>query len=304
MKRISPTGDLAFKKVLASDENKDILCGLINDFFNVNVTVDEITIKNPYNIKEYRELIKDNNVSILRETIKDVSASFKCFDFISEMQIKKMNFFSERVLFYTFERYSQNYNSIELMKCDGTGKPNKYSGLRPVYALNILGYSHFCDDDALRIFELYDPKRNKHYDKDLLFIGFFELLKPNVETKNQRHWRDYFINGEVDVNAPDYILKASRIIEAVNMDEEEHDMLTLLERAQARHEAEIYDAFYDGRNEGKAEGNTEGKLEAAINIIKELDLPLSKAMSITGLPESEKKQLISELSQLQVIYRQ
>jgi hypothetical protein len=285
---------------------------LINDFFNVNVIADEITIKNPYNIKEYRELLKDNNVSVLRETIKDISVSFKTFDFISEMQIKKMNFFSERALFYPFERYSQNYNSIELMKHDSTGKFNKYSGLRPVYALNILGYSHYRDDDALRIFELYDPKRNKRYDRDLLFIGFFELLKPNVETENQRHWREYFVNGEVSINAPDYILKASRIIETVNMDEEEHDMLTLLERAQARHEAEIYDAFYDGRDEGKAEGRlegrlegkTEGKLEATINIIRELDLPLSRAMSVTGLPESEKMQLINELSHMHIIYRQ
>ena len=31
MERISPTGDLAFKKVLASEENKDILAGLIGD---------------------------------------------------------------------------------------------------------------------------------------------------------------------------------------------------------------------------------------------------------------------------------
>ena len=35
MKRIPSTNDLAIKKVLASEENKDILGGLIQDFFDV-----------------------------------------------------------------------------------------------------------------------------------------------------------------------------------------------------------------------------------------------------------------------------
>jgi hypothetical protein len=33
--RISPTGDLVFKKVFASEEHKEILGGFIHDFFGV-----------------------------------------------------------------------------------------------------------------------------------------------------------------------------------------------------------------------------------------------------------------------------
>ena len=41
------------------------------------------------------------------------------------------------------------------------GKPNRYSSLIPIYALNILGDPHFQDDDALRIFEfLSEEERN------------------------------------------------------------------------------------------------------------------------------------------------
>ena len=48
MDRILPTGDLAIKKVLASEENKDILSGLINDFFDVEA--EDLNIASPYNI--------------------------------------------------------------------------------------------------------------------------------------------------------------------------------------------------------------------------------------------------------------
>jgi hypothetical protein len=76
------------------------------------------------------------------------------------------------------------------MELDAYGKPNRYSSIIPVYALNIVGHSRYDDDDALRIFELYDPIRNKSFGKDLVRAAVFELTKPNIETDNQRHWRD------------------------------------------------------------------------------------------------------------------
>ena len=129
------------------------------------------------------------------------------------------------------------------MKVSSDGKPIRYSSLRPVYSLNILGYNLFeQDDDALRILELYDPIRHKDFifedEKKLLRIGFFELKKNNVETDNQRYWRDYFNTGEADSKAPDYIKKASRIIEYINLCEEERNVLSTLERLEANEQAE------------------------------------------------------------------
>ncbi|MDR1664282.1 MAG: hypothetical protein LBR83_05085, partial [Clostridiales bacterium] len=165
-----------------------------------------------------------------------------------------------------------------------------------VYALNILGYAHFREDkDALRIFELYDPKRNKRYNKELLRIGFFELPKENIETENQRHWRDYFTSGEVSAYAPEYIKKASEIIELSNLGKEELEMRTLMERAQDRYEADMYDAFYDGKDEGLAKGvnngiligREEGRRDQTLQIAKELkklNLPIETIYKGTGLP--------------------
>ena len=56
--RIPPTSDLGFKKTLCSPENKDILQGIIGDFFNLRIPLDEINVIAPYNIKAYREYIK------------------------------------------------------------------------------------------------------------------------------------------------------------------------------------------------------------------------------------------------------
>jgi len=255
--RISPTGDLAFKKVLASEENKDILAGLIGDFFNVEV--EELAIVNPYSIAAYMELVKGEEITVLRNTLKDVAATFKTADFVSECQIKKTLFYAERSLLYPLERFCQNYNKAGNMQIDESGRLNRYSGMKPVYSLNILGYNHFDDEDALRIFELYDPERKKRFEKRLLRLGYFELKKPNIETQNQKHWYDYFNTGTVSPDAPEYIQKAGRIIDFVNLTEEERTVAKSLERAQADYDLEMYSSYVEGKAEGKAEGIAEGE---------------------------------------------
>ena len=273
MDRILPTGDLAIKKVLASEENKDILTGLIEDFFDI--VVEDLTIVNPYSIAAYREFDKGGEIEIavLRQTINDVAATFKTADFVSEAQVQKSSFFDERSLLYPLERFCGNYNKAGNMALDPQGRPIRYSSLRPVYSLNILGYTHFPDDDdALRIFELFDAKRNKRHKKDYLRIGYFELTKSRIETQKQRYWHDYFKTGEAAPEAPGYIRKASSIIEFSNLTEEELKMARTLERAQATYDADMYGSYI----EGKAEG-----IELIARLLREgvsVDEALKKAM--------------------------
>ena len=163
MTRVSPTSDLAIKKILSSEENKDILTGFIEDFFEIKV--EEVIIEKPYSITICKEFIEGNEISKLRETLKDIAASFKSADYVSEIQIERTNFFEERALYYPFERYCRNYSKAGAMKISSDGKPIRYSSLRPIYAFNILGYNHFDDEDALRILELYDPIRKKGLNK-------------------------------------------------------------------------------------------------------------------------------------------
>ena len=251
MERISATSDLAVKKVLASEENKDVLQGLIVDFFNIKA--EEISIENPYSIETYQQMVGGKKMTEFFQTIKDVAASFKVANFVSEIQVRQTHFFDERALYYPFNRFCKNYGIEGEMQLGSDGKPSKYSSLKPIYALNILGYSHFADDEALRIFELYDPKRNKAYKKELIYVGFFELSKTKIETPNQQHWRDYFTTGKVSDTAPEYIKKASWIIEWANLKEEEREMVELLEKAQADHDNDMVSAYLDGKEEEKLE---------------------------------------------------
>ena len=189
------------------------------------------------------------------------------------------------------------------MVLDSDGKPIRYSSLIPVYSLNILGYNHFQEDkDALRIFELYDPKRNKRFGKELLKIGFFELKKENIETENQRRWRDYFLTGEVDEDAPEYIKKASRTIEYANLGEEERNMASAVEKAEATYQAVLYGSYLEGKDEGKAEGmavgmaagmatgRTEGLYEVARKLLRR-NRPIAEIMEDTGLTLEEIEKL-------------
>ena len=291
MERILPTSDLGFKKVLASEENKDILAGLIEDFFEIKA--EDIVIEKPYSIAVCKEFIETEEITKLRQTLKDVAASFRVADFVSEVQIKKTLFYEERALYYPFERFVQNYSKVEAIKIGSDGKPMRYSSLRPIYAFNILGYTLFEDDsDALRIFELYDPKRNKRF-KELLRIGFFELEKNNIETVNQQHWRDYFKTGEAGPEAPAYIKKASKIIEYVNLSEEERNVISTLERIEANEQAEREYLIIESKAKGKAEGKTEGKIEIAKNAIKRKmafeDISAITGFSIADLQELKEK---------------
>jgi predicted transposase/invertase (TIGR01784 family) len=271
VKRISPTSDLAFKKTFGSVEHTDIISGLINDFFDI--IAEDITIANPYSIDICNEFKDGEDINVLRQTFRDIAVSFKTAEFVSELQIKKTKFFDERSIYYPFKRFCDNY-SIEWRMERGTdGKFNRFSSLRPVYALNILGYDHFDDDDSLRVFELYDHKRNKHFGKELLRIGYFELTKVNIETVNQRHWHDYFTTGEVKPEAPDYIKKASEIIEFTNLGEGERKVAEAFEKAQAIIDAEIVTSYTEGKAEGKAEGVLEGIWQAAKSMLQYGDPP-------------------------------
>ena len=180
-RHIPPTNDLLFRKVFGG--NPDILQGIIGDFFDIHPELSDITITAPYSIKAYRELLKqsastDDLAVKLRHTIPDVTADIKFAGFGAEVQLKKDEFFTTRSLYYAFDKFCSNYNRLGEMKQKLDGSHLRYSSLKPVYTLNILGYPHFADDNhALRIFTLYDRKRDKSFRIEYISIAYFELNK-------------------------------------------------------------------------------------------------------------------------------
>ena len=250
MRYVNPTSDLAFKKVLGSNENVHILAGFIRDFFFIEP--EDLVIENPYSIKAYKEQLHDKEINRLRATVSDIAATMSFADYKSELQLRRSHNFDERSLYYPLDKYVSRYKVTP-------DNPSAYARLRPVYAMNILGFNHFNEDeDALRVFELYDPTRNKKPKKSILHIGYFELSKSQVETKNQRLWQDYFLQKTLPATAPDYIRDAQQILDRANMDEEELNMITRTEYLQSIYDDQMAYATDEGRALGLAEGRALG----------------------------------------------
>jgi hypothetical protein len=270
MKRVSALSNLIFFKTFGSEENKDILAGLASDFFGIESK--EITILTPYDVKAYAEMPDGDPVNVLRHTSRDVTARFETVDLTMELQVRKDEYFDVRSLKYAFDAFSGNYNEIGAAARAVDGSP--YASLRPVFALNILHYRRFEDTYPLRIFELYDKTRGLSLDKDYLKVGYFELGKPCTEAAELSCWRDYFLGHELPAQTPGYIRKAARLLEYVNLTDEERKMMDREEWIRAdiisQNLTEVHDAFAEGHAEGRAEGQKS----------------LIDAMRKQGIPES------------------
>ena len=215
-------------------------------------------------------------------TISDIKAIMDLGNLGAELQTLRQLYFDKRSLLYPFTTFVNSYYTKK------NDKTNPYSRLRPIYALNILGYNNFKEDkDALRIFNLYDIKRNKKFTNipDMLNLAYFELKKPNIETENQKHWRDYFLGNEISKNAPQYIKEAEFVVDKINMNEEEIEMLTLAEKLEADYMATMEYATLEGVEIGVKKGRQEGRqetMEIINNLIKQGYSPeeaIKKAMS-------------------------
>ena len=114
----------------------------------------------------------------------------------------------------------------------------------------------------------------------------FELDKPKLETANHKHWRDYFKTGKAGTDAPEYIKKASRIIEWINLSEEERDVLSTLERLEANEQAE--------RDYLVGESKAEERTAIAKNLIKS-NFGLDDIANATGLSIAKLQELKDEM---------
>jgi len=297
--RIKPTSDLGMKKITSTPESKDVLRGLIGDFFDLWIPLEEIHITAPYDIRSYEEYVKrlrggEEISETLRQTVQDVVADIKIADFSAEAQIRRDNYFSVRSIRYSCTRFCANYNVPGKMITMYDGTPLRYSSLKPVYSLNILGYPHFTgDDDALRIFGFYDRKRNKSFDREYITIAYFELTKNLIETENQRHWKTFFQTGEAPADAPDYIKKAAQFIEIANLTKEERDMYEQIQRAKDIYDSERYTAQIEGEKIGAARGEAKLKEEmlAVAKSLLEAGMPIAEISLHTKLSEDEIRKL-------------
>jgi hypothetical protein len=162
-------------------------------------------------------------------------------------------------------------------------RADKYSSLRPVYALNILGESHFRDKEPLRIFTLYDRFREKTFEKEWISGGYFEIIKEGAETDNQEYWRQYFLGNTIPDAAPDYIHRAKELVQVMNMDNDERRIAYLADKEEQRRIGEI---LYAEEQKDR---------QTALNLLSEGD-SLEKIARVIGRTEEEITELIKPVA--------
>ena len=98
MDHINPRVDLAFKKIFGVEENKDLLISLVNSIVSEKDQVENITLLNPYNAKNF----KNDKLSIL--DIKAEGSNGRRFNI--EIQISDEDDYDQRALFYWAKMYT------------------------------------------------------------------------------------------------------------------------------------------------------------------------------------------------------
>jgi len=288
---VLPTSDLAFKKILASNDHKTVTQGFIKDFFGVHVEVDDIHIVNPYSIHAYREAAENGTYPVLRETLRDTTFALSVADMTVEMQLRPQSTFLYRGFFYMGEVFRQGYNKLAHQHAG-----DRYGGLRAVWVADLVDGALFDDDLAFRMLEPYDPARRVGVTPEVFRWGVFEMTKPGAPPQLAR-WRDFLRSGKVGDGDPAYLREAASIIDNANMTQEERDMISAQERYEADRQTDLYYAEQGGITKGIEQGALETKLANARSALRH-GLSRADVADIIGLDAATVDQLADELGVL------
>jgi len=291
-RQVLPTYDLAFKKILANPEHPEIIQGFIRDFLDREVDISDIRILNPYSVDNYPSpdqltlsgVQEKYQPSDLLELIHDVTiAVIETLDLTIEMQLAKYADLMQRSHMYLADIYRNNYNN------QPAGN-SKYATLKPVWAVNILGFNYFSDAEAYRVLTLHDNKRLTPLADNYFHLCFFELHKATSDPRLAA-WREFFNTGNAVGDAPSYLRTAAKIIEYQNLNSKERGVIDSEERR--REWAESYHAYLLGRyDDGIAQGQQTSSRRIARNLLDD-GLPADDIAKYTGLTVAEINQLVS-----------
>ncbi len=160
--RISPRIDIAFKKIFGVEENKDLLISLINSIVSDEDQVADVTLLNPYNVKNF----KTDKLSILDIKAKGIDGK----QFNIEIQITDEADYDKRALYYWGKLYTEQLKTSE-----------DYSKLNKTIGIHILNFTSITGTERYHhAFHLVDEKTGLRYFKDIEL----HTIELNKFTKN------------------------------------------------------------------------------------------------------------------------
>ena len=298
MEKISPRVDLAFKKIFGVEENKDLLISLKNSIVGQDDQVEDITLLNPYNPKNFRQ----DKLSTLDIKAKGIDGK----RFNIEIQISDEADYDKRALYYWAKLYTEQLKTAQdystLSKAIGihilnftsipqaqnyhnvfhiTEKENGFAYFKDL-ELHTIELNKFTSDSSEELQDIVAKTRNA-LDMWLAFLTRHDLLKADKLPK------------ELD---NDKLKKALKVLDVLNFSEEERELYEdhlkwlRIEANTLKKTAEK--ALAESISIGEARGIEKGVEKTAINMLKQkLDNKLIS--SVTGLSLEEIAKLKSRI---------
>ena len=297
MIKVTPKIDIVFKKLFGVEENKDLLISLINSIVSKEDQVVDVTILNPYNLKNFLQ----DKLSIL--DVKAKSVSGKLYNI--EIQISDEADYDKRALYYWAELYTQ-----QLKKSDDYSKLNKAIGIHILNFTSIPEVKkyhnvfhllekddkfHFFKDIELHTIELKKFENNKTEQKlseDEEVNLFFSKIKTSLD-----RWVAFLTRCDLleSSNFPSKIKdtnlqKAIDVLNVMSFDEKEREAYENRLKWLRIEANSLLKAERKGMEKGMEKGIKKGEKNKAVEIARKLlDIGISSEQisSATGLPVPE-----------------
>lgn len=281
MELLDPRVDFVFKRIFASESNKDVLLAFLNGIFTDagERPLNEVVLLNPYT---------DKDDPLDKQSIFDIWAKTDEGKLINiEMQLFNKYDIEKRTLYYWSKRYAGQLQE--------TGK---YRDLKKCVTINILNYKVLPNEHTHSVFHLREDKNGTPLADDIE-IHFLELPKlKDTAVPGEGGLVNWllFLKGKDDsnwevlsMNEP-ALKKAMDTLEFLSQDEEarmkyEARQKFLLDEASQRDGA-LTEGFAKGITKGKLEGKLEAKLEVARNL-RNMGLEYPAIQAATGLTDEQ-----------------
>ncbi|MDR2833706.1 MAG: Rpn family recombination-promoting nuclease/putative transposase [Streptococcaceae bacterium] len=297
--------DVAFKKLLGSDENKQVTKQLLEDIFGIKIQ--HITLLNPYHIDKMKEKKKlmYTQVDVLIELENGKKVSI-------ELQNQRKEFFQQRSLYYLSKAYMRSYNDPQYQEYFDDKEDFRYSSLKGAIGLNFLNYTQFKDDKLpLHLYSLKEEQTQKAFVEENHFaLYFIELNKHHYASGKLKEWMILLKNGENISKRPEFLENVYKPVRKLRMsleeeleaEEREKDWQDYLatklyfENGLKRKDKEVQEAK---KAQEIAENNLKQGIEQGIEQgINENQIQMLKVLKEKGFKKSEIESIYPELSQI------
>ena len=289
MDKITPRVDIAFKKIFGVEENKDLLISLINSIVGEEDKVDDITLLNPYNPKNF----KKDKLSIL--DIKAQGVTGKRFNI--EIQISDEADYDKRALYYWAKLYTEQLKASD-----------DYSSLSKAIGIHILNFTSIPSVKKYHnVFHVQEKESGLLYFKDLE-LHTIELKKFSENAQEKLSdivakiknaldiWMAFLTRHDVlnkDHLPPELdtqeLKKALSVLDVMNFEEEEREIYE--EHLKwLRVEANTLKKYKD---EGFKEGENKETRRIVLNMYK-MKVDIETISQFTALRREDVEKIIKE----------